>query len=48
MAGPLWRSRRFVAESLMGQDDLSSETLETLPLDGWHRSKGARMVPFAG
>jgi aminomethyltransferase len=48
MAGPLWRSRRFVAESLMGEDGLSSETLETLPLDGWHRSKGARMVPFAG
>jgi aminomethyltransferase len=21
---------------------------ETLPLDGWHRSKGARIVPFAG
>ena len=21
---------------------------ETLPLDGWHRAKGARMVPFAG
>ncbi|MFN7324811.1 MAG: glycine cleavage system protein T, partial [Sphingomonadales bacterium] len=20
----------------------------TLPLDGWHRAKGARMVPFAG
>ena len=48
MAGSLWRSRRFVAESLMGQDDRSSGTLETLPLDGWHRSKGARMVPFAG
>ena len=46
MAGPLWRSRRFVAESLMGQD--GSETLETLPLDSWHRSKAARMVPFAG
>ena len=24
------------------------ETLERLPLDSWHRSKGARMVPFAG
>ena len=22
--------------------------LEKLPLDGWHRSRGARMVPFAG
>jgi aminomethyltransferase len=25
-----------------------SEPLETLPLDSWHRAKGARMVPFAG
>ena len=25
-----------------------SETEATLPLDGWHRSLGARMVPFAG
>ena len=48
MAGPLWRSRRFVAESLMDQDSRSAGTLETLPLDSWHRSKGARMVPFAG
>ncbi|HEU5285008.1 MAG TPA: glycine cleavage system aminomethyltransferase GcvT [Sphingomicrobium sp.] len=22
--------------------------MQTLPLDGWHRSRGARMVPFAG
>ncbi|MEC7160388.1 MAG: glycine cleavage system protein T, partial [Pseudomonadota bacterium] len=22
--------------------------IETLPLDAWHRRKGARMVPFAG
>ncbi|MES2289527.1 MAG: glycine cleavage system aminomethyltransferase GcvT [Pseudomonadota bacterium] len=27
--------------------DDSAETL-TLPLDGWHRARGARMVPFAG
>lgn len=27
--------------------DDSAETL-TLPLDGWHRTRGARMVPFAG
>jgi aminomethyltransferase len=26
----------------------AGESLQTLPLDGWHRSKGARMVPFAG
>jgi len=25
-----------------------SEPGKTLPLDGWHRAKGARMVPFAG
>jgi aminomethyltransferase len=26
----------------------ATEVLETLALDQWHRSKGARMVPFAG
>jgi aminomethyltransferase len=26
----------------------AGQPLETLPLDQWHRSKGARMVPFAG
>ena len=25
-----------------------SEPEQTLPLDGWHRAQGARMVPFAG
>src|SRR6478672_9906008 len=25
-----------------------SETEQTLPLDGWHRAHGGRMVPFAG
>ena len=24
------------------------QPLDTLPLDSWHRSRGARMVPFAG
>src|SRR5258707_15295680 len=24
------------------------ETLDKLPLDAWHRERGARMVPFAG
>ena len=28
--------------------DETSENLDKLPLDGWHRSKGGRMVPFAG
>jgi aminomethyltransferase len=48
MAGPLGRSRRFVAESLMVDDGQSSEMFDSLALDSWHRSKGARMVPFAG
>ena len=26
----------------------TDETLATLPLDAWHRARGARMVPFAG
>ena len=25
-----------------------SEPEQTLPLDGWHRARGGRMVPFAG
>src|SRR5947199_5148233 len=25
-----------------------TQPLDALPLDSWHRSKGARMVPFAG
>ncbi|WP_174273218.1 glycine cleavage system aminomethyltransferase GcvT [Sphingomonas bacterium] len=29
-------------------EDEAPETIETLPLDGWHRGQGARMVPFAG
>ena len=30
------------------QTEATDRPLETLPLDGWHRAKGARMVPFAG
>ena len=29
-------------------DDDTPETIEPLPLDGWHHGHGARMVPFAG
>jgi aminomethyltransferase len=29
-------------------DQLEDLPLEPLPLDAWHRAKGARMVPFAG
>ncbi|HEY6662891.1 MAG TPA: glycine cleavage system aminomethyltransferase GcvT [Sphingomicrobium sp.] len=32
----------------MSEDGQTSEALDTLPLDSWHRSKGARMVAFAG
>jgi len=35
-------------ESLMTVEAQGSEPLETLPLDSWHRARGARMVPFAG
>ena len=31
-----------------GGVDGNSENLAKLPLDGWHRAKGGRMVPFAG
>ncbi|MBU2340299.1 MAG: glycine cleavage system protein T, partial [Alphaproteobacteria bacterium] len=32
----------------LSPDDLPDETPARLPLDGWHRGKGARMVEFAG
>ncbi|HEX6411068.1 MAG TPA: glycine cleavage system aminomethyltransferase GcvT [Sphingomicrobium sp.] len=32
----------------MGGVTETSENLAKLPLDGWHRAKGGRMVPFAG
>jgi aminomethyltransferase len=31
-----------------GGAGVEPQSLESLPLDSWHRSKGARMVPFAG
>jgi aminomethyltransferase len=31
-----------------GEGNASRQTLDTLPLDAWHRAHGARMVPFAG
>ena len=31
-----------------GEGTLPEPQLEKLPLDSWHRSHGARMVPFAG
>ena len=32
----------------MMSEDETPEDIQTLPLDGWHRAQGARMVPFAG
>ncbi|WP_082992607.1 glycine cleavage system aminomethyltransferase GcvT [Erythrobacter sp. QSSC1-22B] len=32
----------------LSAEDLPDETPAKLPLDAWHRGKGARMVPFAG
>jgi len=32
----------------LSDDTDTSQEIETLPLDAWHRRKGARMVPFAG
>ncbi len=31
-----------------GGEGTRTEEIQTLVLDGWHRSRGARMVPFAG
>jgi aminomethyltransferase len=30
------------------EEQLEDQPLDTLPLDAWHRARGARMVPFAG
>jgi aminomethyltransferase len=39
-------TRLPVTETMMSEtDDLPPQSL---PLDGWHRARGARMVPFAG
>ncbi|MBS7668461.1 glycine cleavage system aminomethyltransferase GcvT [Croceicoccus gelatinilyticus] len=32
----------------MSDTEAEIETIESLPLDAWHRERGARMVPFAG
>jgi len=40
------RTRLPVTEAIVSEaDDIPPQTL---PLDGWHRARGARMVPFAG
>ena len=42
----LLRSRMLVENAL--PDDPTPPTLNTTPLDAWHRGLGARMVEFAG
>ena len=37
----------IAASGEAGHDDMA-DIVQTLPLDGWHRGRGARMVPFAG
>ena len=32
----------------MSDENETTDDVQTLPLDAWHRRKGARMVPFAG
>src|SRR5260221_603574 len=32
----------------MSSEALANDNLDKLPLDAWHRERGARMVPFAG
>ena len=38
---------RAVGVCALSEDEFEVE-IEQLPLDGWHRARGARMVPFAG
>lgn len=37
-----------VTENRVNDEDDIADIIQTLPLDGWHRDRGARMVPFAG
>ncbi len=39
---------RCIFEGTDMSEDEAPEIIEMLPLDGWHRAHGARMVPFAG
>ncbi|HTM96946.1 MAG TPA: glycine cleavage system aminomethyltransferase GcvT [Croceibacterium sp.] len=41
------RHRHGLSEKQMS-DEARLDDLKRLPLDGWHRTRGARMVPFAG
>ncbi|PCD03236.1 glycine cleavage system protein T [Sphingomonas spermidinifaciens] len=37
-----------MTDDTLFEDELAEPEILTLPLDGWHRSQGARMVEFAG
>lgn len=39
---------RIILAALQVPEPILTENLKTLPLDAWHRSRDARMVPFAG
>jgi aminomethyltransferase len=51
-SGPTDQFNQARGEPYRGDPDGGAGTepqpLDTLPLDSWHRSRGARMVPFAG
>jgi aminomethyltransferase len=40
--------RRCLESRRLQLSDAEDLSIQTLPLDGWHRDRGARMVPFAG
>src|SRR5438477_12116108 len=42
------RGMPYSGDPAGGEGTAPQAQLDTLPLDSWHRSKGARMVPFAG
>ena len=37
-----------MSDTMIEDDEAEAPALELLPLDSWHRARGARMVPFAG
>ena len=48
-----WSIARLFGDTILSATEIQDETEEalplgTLPLDAWHRARGARMVPFAG
>src|SRR5439155_7671207 len=42
------RGTPYSGDPAGGEGTAPQAQLDKLPLDDWHRSKGARMVPFAG